>query len=31
MKPSTKERVQIPASKSPAFKPGKTLKDSVNQ
>ncbi len=30
VKPGTKERVQIPASKSPAFKPGKSLKDQVN-
>lgn len=30
VKPGTTERVQIPASKSPAFKPGKSLKDHVN-
>jgi DNA-binding protein HU-beta len=30
VKPGTKERVQIPASKAPAFKPGKSLKDQVN-
>lgn len=30
VKPGTTERVQIPASKSPAFKPGKSLKDQVN-
>lgn len=29
--PRTKEAVQIPASKSPAFKPGKTLKETVNR
>lgn len=28
--PRTKEAVQIPASKSPVFKPGKTLKETVN-
>jgi DNA-binding protein HU-beta len=30
VKPGTTQRVQIPASKSPAFKPGKSLKDQVN-
>lgn len=30
LNPQTKEKVQIPASKAPAFKPGKALKDSVN-
>ena len=29
--PATKEEIQIPASKAPAFKPGKGLKDRVNQ
>ena len=28
--PQTKEEIQIPASKSPAFKAGKQLKDLVN-
>lgn len=28
--PRTKEAVQIPASKAPVFKPGKTLKETVN-
>ncbi|MBC8529978.1 HU family DNA-binding protein [Christensenellaceae bacterium NSJ-44] len=28
--PLTKEEITIPASKSPVFKPGKLLKDSVN-
>lgn len=28
--PLTKEAVQIPASKAPVFKPGKTLKETVN-
>jgi len=27
--PKTKEAIQIPASKSPTFKPGKALKDAV--
>ncbi|CAH1850413.1 MULTISPECIES: HU family DNA-binding protein [Convivina] len=27
--PQTKEEIQIPASKVPAFKPGKALKDAV--
>ena len=27
--PQTKEEIQIPASKSPAFKPGKALKESI--
>ena len=27
--PKTKEPVQIPASKSPTFKPGKALKDAI--
>ena len=29
--PMTKEEITIPASKSPVFKPGKVLKDSVNK
>lgn len=29
--PSTKEAIKIPASKAPAFKPGKGLKDKVNK
>lgn len=29
--PSTKEEILIPASKSPIFKAGKALKDSVNK
>lgn len=29
VKPGTTEKIQIPASKAPAFKAGKTLKDSV--
>jgi DNA-binding protein HU-beta len=28
--PATKEEIKIPASKSPVFKAGKALKDSVN-
>ncbi len=28
--PATKEKLTIPASKYPAFKPGKSLKDEVN-
>jgi len=28
--PITKEKIKIPASVSPAFKPGKALKDSLN-
>ena len=28
--PGTSERIEIPASKYPAFKPGKSLKDQVN-
>ena len=28
--PSTKEAIQIPASKAPKFKAGKALKDSIN-
>ena len=28
--PQTNETITIPASKSPVFKPGKTLKDKVN-
>jgi len=31
VKPGTTEKIQIPASKAPAFKPGKTLKDAVNK
>jgi len=29
--PKTRESISIPASKSPVFKPGKQLKDSVNK
>lgn len=29
--PSTKETIQIPASKAPKFKAGKALKDAVNE
>ena len=29
--PKTKEAIEIPASKVPVFKPGKALKDAVNQ
>jgi DNA-binding protein HU-beta len=29
--PQTGEEMEIPSSKQPAFKPGKALKDSVNQ
>ena len=29
--PKTKAAINIPASKSPVFKPGKALKDSVNK
>lgn len=29
--PQTKEEFRIPASKVPAFKPGKVLKDAINQ
>lgn len=29
--PQTKEEIRIPASKAPAFKPGKALKDLVNK
>ncbi len=29
--PSTKEAIEIPASKAPMFKAGKVLKDKVNQ
>ena len=28
--PATKEKLEIPASKYPAFKPGKSFKDQVN-
>lgn len=31
VKPGTSEKINIPASNYPAFKPGKTLKDSVNK
>ncbi|MBO5269706.1 MAG: HU family DNA-binding protein [Clostridia bacterium] len=31
LNPQTKEKVMIPASKVPAFKAGKALKDSVNK
>lgn len=30
VKPGTNEKIRIPASKVPAFKAGKTLKDAVN-
>ena len=30
VKPGTSEKIDIPASKAPAFKAGKSLKDSVN-
>ena len=30
VKPGTSEKINIPASKAPAFKAGKSLKDSVN-
>lgn len=30
VKPGTSEKIQIPASKYPAFKPGKALKEAVN-
>jgi DNA-binding protein HU-beta len=30
VRPGTSERITIPASRAPAFKAGKTLKDSVN-
>ncbi len=30
VKPGTNEKIRIPASKAPAFKAGKTLKDAVN-
>ena len=30
IKPGTKEKIQIPASKAPKFKAGKALKDSIN-
>jgi len=29
--PKTKESISIPASRSPVFKPGKSLKDAVNK
>ena len=29
--PKTKEPIEIPASKTPAFRPGKVLKEAVNQ
>lgn len=29
VRPGTTERIEIPASKYPAFRPGKTLKDAV--
>jgi DNA-binding protein HU-beta len=31
VKPGTKTKIKIPASKYPAFKPGKALKDSVKK
>ncbi len=31
VKPGTSEKIQIPASKAPAFKAGKPLKDAVNK
>ena len=30
IKPKTKEKIQVPARKSPAFKAGKALKDAVD-
>jgi len=30
-KPGTNEQITVPESKIPAFKPGKTFKDTVNQ
>ena len=30
VKPGTSEKIEIPASKAPAFKTGKALKDAVN-
>jgi len=30
VKPGTSEKIEIPASKAPAFKAGKALKDAVN-
>ena len=29
LNPQTKETIEIPASKAPAFKPGKALKDAI--
>ena len=31
LNPQTKERMVVPATKAPAFKPGKALKDSVSK
>lgn len=31
VKPGTSEKIHIPASKAPAFKAGKSLKDAVNK
>jgi DNA-binding protein HU-beta len=31
LNPRTKEKIEIPASKSPAFKAGKALKDAINK
>lgn len=31
VKPGTTEKIQIPASKAPGFKAGKSFKDAVNQ
>ena len=31
LNPQTKEKILVPAMKSPAFKPGKAMKDAVNQ
>ena len=31
LNPQTKEKIEIPASKAPAFKAGKALKDAVNK
>ena len=31
VKPGTSEKIKIPASKAPAFKAGKSLKDAVNK
>ncbi|MFR5877015.1 MAG: HU family DNA-binding protein [Eubacterium sp.] len=31
LNPRTKEKIEIPASKAPAFKAGKALKDAINK